>query len=363
MNPYLARLEPYFSLPKKHVKLNRERLSAFVYEVALQELEAPSWKEPVYPVDDLEFVQFLGMGSSINFYYTDLATGEKFQTLWPECGLCRQVVSFYAEIGKRKFRCIAHGVEATMWGGAYAMWACLKRAEGDGISITDARFLRDKQKWTKELARFVFRGTEPVPVIPMLIERHKLLRDSAVFLEGYRNKWMNVFKLAKFRAFNDGSGAVELLANFSSYHDEYLGFSGSSGPAIPFYKRAHLFVQMYEGRARASEVLPRIKDPELLILPADYELPRALRAKQITEYSPALLERIVNKREVKEGSRMEIEIRLATVEAGEILEKEINFLRKAHNLPLYTKVETDYLLWTSGRAHSETHHITRTTKY
>ncbi|MFY9462419.1 MAG: queuosine salvage family protein [Candidatus Sungiibacteriota bacterium] len=364
MNPYLLQLDEYFKMRRVHAKLNRERLSAFAAEVALQELGAPEWREPVYPEGDLEFVEFLGWANSINFHFTDLATREKFQTLWPECSHCRQQMKLYEETGKRRFRCQAHGVEGTLWSGAFAMDACLRRAKDDGIPVADPRFLRNKKEWTDKLARFVFRGVEPVPVIPMLKERHNLLNLSAIRLEDYGDEWMNVLRLASFYAFKSGLGAVERLGHeFPSYHDEYRGFPGSSGPPIPFFKRAHLFVQMYEGRARASSVLPRIKDPELLMLPADYELPRALRAIGAVEYSPRLLSKIIAKDEVKEGSVAEIEIRLSVVEAGEILEREINAIRKAGGLSLYTKVELDYLLWTKGRACPEPHHLTRTTKY
>ena len=364
MNPYLAELSEYFKMRRVHAKLNRERLNAFAAEAALQDLAAPEWREPVYPKDDLEFVEFLGWSNSINFHFTDIATGEKFQTLWPECKHCRQQKELYQQVDKYTWRCLLHDVEVKVWGGAFAMDACLRRATEDGIPVFDPRFLRNWREWTDTLARFVFRGLHPVPVIPMLKERHKLLNQSAVRLGDYGEEWMNVFRMASFYAFKGGLGAVERLANeFPSYKDEYRGYPGSSGPPIPFHKRAHLFVQMYEGRARASSVLPRIKDPELLMLPADYELPRALRAIGAVEYSPKLLAKIIAKKEIKEGSVAEIEIRLAVVEAGEILESEINAIRKANGLSSYTKVEIDYLLWTKGRACPEPHHLTRTTKY
>lgn len=365
MNPYLRQLKEHAARPRVHAKPNFERLHAFAEEIALKDLSAPAWREPVYPEDDIEFVQFLGMISTINFYYTDAVTKEKFRTLWPECRACGQDLVHYEKVDKRAYRCLAHERPATLWEGAFAMTACLKRALGEGIPITEPRFLRDRTDWTSHRATLVFRGVPPLTVIPMLAERYLMLQDSAWRLQKYDDEWMNILRFASFRAFSDGKGVVETLAGFESFSDEYPGFPGEPGPPLPFYKRAHLFVQMYEGRARSSDKLPRIKDPELLILPADYELPKAFHSPRVGafDFSPELTTKLRGKEEIQEGSVMEIELRLGTVELGETLQESVNVIRESSSFQPYTKVELDYPIWLLGEESSEPHHLTRTTKY
>lgn len=371
MNPYLAVLKQHFDRPRLYAGLNHNALYTFAGEIALQELPAPSWREEVFPEDDLKFVEFLGWANTINFHFTDIATREKFKTFWPECQYCRQQKEEYAEVGKYTFRCRLHGTEAKLWSGAYAMMACFARAIGDdGVPMLDAKFYRG-QEWTRELAGFVFRGPRPLDVMPMLDYRYNFLVTSALRLEDFGDSWMNLFRIASYRAFNDlrFPGVVEMLAEkFDSYADRQYFRVGETLLEMPFHKRAHLFVQMYEGRARSSEVLPRLEDAKYLILPADYELPRALRAVPSREnpalvYSPELLDKILAQEELDDDSREVIETRLSVVEAGEILQKEMNKIRKTGGKAPYSKVEIDYLLWTKGKTCPEPHMLVRTTRY
>lgn len=366
MNPYLAVLKQHFDMPRLYARLNYEALHKFAEEIARENLAAPSWREEVYPEDDFEFVEFLGWTNTINFHFTDIATGEKFKTFWPECHHCRQLKENYEAVDKYIFRCKLHGAEAKLWSGSYAMDACIARAyRNDGIPMLSAEFYRGKE-WSRELAQFVFRGTSPLDVIPMLRERYDFLTKSAERLQDYGDSWMNMFRIASFMAFNDlrFPGVVEMLAEkFESFADRHYHRVGEQLFELPFHKRAHLCVQMYEGRARVSSKLSRIKDVGLLILPADYELPKALRAVGALEYSPELADKILQSVEIEENSREEMEIRLSVVEAGEILQQEANRIRRRMGLPRYSKVEIDYLLWTKGRTWKEPHHLTRTTRY
>lgn len=368
MNLYREALRKQFDMSRHHAWLHRERLIEYAERVALDDFSSPAWREPVFPEDDREFVEYLGWANTVNFHFTDIATGEKFRTVWPECRVCRQQLALYQRVDDRTYRCSWHDIEAKLWSGSFAMGACFARAtRDDGIPLYDASFYRSKE-WMYDLARFVFRGVVPVSVIPMLEERYALLCESASCLRDFGDSWMNIFRASDYRAFpydNWSSGAVEILAEiFPSFRDvQYC-----DGRDLPFHKRAHLLVQMYEGRARSSKILSRIKDPELLILPADYELPRALRVipspeAPALEYSPELLRKILVKEELSEHSREVVEIRLSTVEAGEILQEEINRIRIAAKKPPYSKVEIDYLLWTMGKACTEPHMLVKTTRF
>lgn len=368
MNPYLLQLSAYSNYPRFHAWPHFDKMLEFAEKIALQELFPPSWREEVFPEDDLEFVQFLGMVDTVNFCFTDPHTKVKFQTLWPECRACGQDLVHYERVDekKRTYRCLVHELPARLYTGATAMTACLRRALGEGLPITEPRFLRDPGEWNLARAAHVFRGIPPLSEIPLLQERHLLLRQSAEYLWAFDDQWMNVFRDASFLAFAGGRGAVEILARFASFRDAYLGLpviAGECGPPLPFYKRAHLFVQMYEGRARSSSVLPRFRDVEHLILPADYELPKALNQIGALEFSAELAGKIRSQQILEEGSLPVIEFRLATVELGEVFQKRVNEIRKAAGLEPYTKVELDYPLWLAGKNIPDPHPIVPTTAF
>ncbi|MBI2639459.1 MAG: hypothetical protein HYW90_01010 [Candidatus Sungbacteria bacterium] len=370
MNPYLLRLSAYSNYPRFYAWPHFDKMREFAEKIALQELVAPSWRDGIYPEDDLEFVQFLGMVDTINFYFTDAVTKTKFQTLWPECRACGQDLRHYEKVDEKKrvYRCLIHEQPARLHSGATAMTACLRRALKEGLPITDPKFLRDLREWNLKRAANVFRGVPPLNVIPMLRERRSLLYESALRLQDFDDQWINVFRGSSFRAFDNGRGVVEVIASFESFYDVYTSLplpGGGFGPPLPFFKRAHLFAQMYEGRARSSSVLTRLKGTEFLILPADYELPKALSSPEIgaLKFSPELQQKIRNQEVLEDGSAMVVETRLATVELGEVFQESVNQIRKAAGLDPYTKVEEDYPLWLAGRNSPDPHIIVPSTRF
>jgi len=369
MNPYFQQLKVYANYTRFHAWPNFDKMCEFAKKIALQDLKPPSWREEVFPEDDLEFVQFLGMVDTINFYFTDAVTKIKFQTLWPECRACGQDLRHYEKVDekKRTYRCLIHERPAKLHIGATAMTACLRRALEEGLPITEPQFLRS-DRWTPKCAAKVFRGVPPLNAIPLLRERWMLLYESAKRLQDFDDQWINVFRGSSFEAFNDGKGVVEVLASFESFYDVYPSFplpGGGYGPPIPLFKRAHLFAQMYDGRARSSLVLTRLKGTEFLILPADYELPKALSSPEIgaLEFSPELRQKIRDQEALREGSREVVEVRLGTVELGEVFQEQVNIIRKAANLQGYDKVELDYPLWFAGRNSPDPHMIVPSTRF
>jgi len=100
----------------------------------------------------------------------------------------------------------------------------------------------------------------------------------------------------------------------------------------------------------------RITNTDRLTAFADYRLPQILRHYGALVYASALAESVDNCREIKAGSRDEIEIRAATVQAVE---------RMRRRLVGHTAAEIDNALWLLSQqvADLKPHHRTRTINY
>jgi len=109
------------------VSLNEEKLLEVTQRFAQEDLAAPDWRAPVFlPEDSAEFIDFLGVGNSINFCFRDLETKQRFRMQW----------------------------EGQYWEGAFGMWASLRRALEQGLPVLDAEFLSRMDLAT---ARHIFR--------------------------------------------------------------------------------------------------------------------------------------------------------------------------------------------------------------
>jgi hypothetical protein len=94
---------------------------------------------------------------------------------------------------------------------------------------------------------------------------------------------------------------------------------------------------------------------------ADYKLPQVLRKLGILVYDDALSARVDGQAPIPAGSRMEVEIRAATVWAGEQLRRAL--LSRA---PEITAAHIDFWLWETGQRRSpedRPYHRTLTTAY
>jgi len=303
---------------------NEERLKEVAQRFAKEDFRTPDWRAPVFLREDTpEFIDFLGVGNSINFCFQDLKTKKRFRTEY----------------------------QGQDWEGAFGMWASLKRALEEGIPVLDAQFLAQLDL---ETTKHIFRGETP---LPMIESRQTLLQETGISLLSSYGSFSELFRTSGFRAFDGGQGIVEqLVAHFPSYYDS----SGHNGHYLDYHKRANLFVLMYQGRALASEgKLSTISDAQELTPPADYEVPKALKFLGILKY-PKDLERMVKKqRPIFAHSTYEIEIRAQTVFGMVRLAEEINKLRSD---PI-SVVELDYKIWSEGKNASEPHHLTETTAY
>lgn len=314
------------------VFIDEAALKVYAAETSVRVLAVPDWRWPdvLPPEDDENFVQFLGVVTSVNFAFTNFEPPySKFEIDWKG----------------RKFL------------GSSALGASFVRALEEGIPVLNARYLR---LLDREELEHIFRGTVP---IPLLKERLEILRQlGKVLLERYDGSFMNLFKRANFTASSPNVaeiGIIErLITDFSGYWDS--AYHIASGKLLRFNKKAQLCAMIYQGRALSSGgKLPLIKDADGLGPPADYRLPVALKEMGILKYTKPLEEKIRNRTIIKPGSNEEIEIRAQTVTAMSKLLEEIKKINgeKANMLQL------DYAIWFLAGHVNEPHHLTPTTCY
>ncbi len=287
----------------------------------------PKWGEPVFlEKAEASTIDFLMVGNAINFAYNDFRTGKKFSYT-------------YLNIP---------------WSGAFGMWAALKSAVEKGIQILDGKFLANITE--KEVAEIFNKDSE----IPMLAERTKILREVGRILnEKYGGHFHNLVGESNGRMFDNGNGVVErLVREFPSFRDSAI----YDGENVIFSKRAQLAAAMvYEKFLGLGVRLFPEEDARQLTVFADYELPKALNAFGVLEYSQDLKDKIQNGVVFIAGSRTEIEIRAATIYAATILEDAINSIIK-HNA--VNALNVDYALFQEGRKLKELKpHLCYTTNY
>ncbi len=96
-NPVLKSVKPVVE-QSQHVSINHDKLKEAARRYATEDLIIPDWNAPVFPsVTNKDTIDFLFLGNSINFAYTDFVTGKKFITEY----------------------------EGILWSGAFGMWASL----------------------------------------------------------------------------------------------------------------------------------------------------------------------------------------------------------------------------------------------
>src|SRR5260370_27732219 len=89
MNPFTTTLEPVWQAPTC-VWISSDAVAVTSQKIAGEGFPTPSWREDVFPSDDLAFLDFVGVGNAINFAFTDFETHQSFSvqykgTLWRGC--------------------------------------------------------------------------------------------------------------------------------------------------------------------------------------------------------------------------------------------------------------------------------------
>jgi len=309
----------------RYVDISEKRINRLAEQIALTELEVPSWQAPVFPEEDvIETAEFLLLGNAINFAYTDFDTGNSFATMY----------------------------QGEKWSGAFGMWACLKNAYEKGKPLLDGCYL---QQLGMDQMEVLFEGMVGHP-LPLLEERKEMLNHVGERLnELYEGRFCNLLQEAGKRLFDDGDGLVDrLVDDFGDvFRDE-----AELDEKIVFNKRAQLAAGMVAGRFQDSDLIG-FEDVDTLTVFADYFLPQALRELDVLQYTDELDQRIKQGELLTHGSREEIEIRAATIQAAEQLIERLNEIRDESVNALHI----DYWLWKQARQADNKHHLTRTTAY
>ena len=199
--------------------------------------------------------------------------------------------------------------------------------------------------------RHILRGNVE---IPMFQERLDILQEvGRVLVSQFDGSFIELVSAAK----NDAVELVRLLVTcFPSFND----IATLEGHTVVFYKRAQLATAMlYE--AFEGKGLGDLRRTEELTVFADYKLPQVLRRLSILRYAPHLAERIDRLEPLEAGSREEVEIRAATVWAGELMRQAL-----VARFPEVTALHIDYWLWHEGQYQGPNvrpYHRTRTIYY
>lgn len=303
----------------RHVRVDRQRLAQVCLKIDPARMTLPDWRVPVMPRwRDERLVDFILLFNSINFCY------------W----------------GEPKWTVILRGES---YDGAFGMMASLTRAiEDDGLPLLDGRFLSDM---SIQQFRHIMRGNVP---IPLEAERLAIWREvGPVLTAEYGGRWHGIVRQASGSAVS----LVELLVDRCPSFDDAARFLGRR---IAFYKRAQLVAGMLF-QAYGGQGWGGFSDIDQLTVYADYKLPQVLRRLGILVYDETLASLVDDRVPIPAGDRMEVEIRAATVWAGELMRREL--VPRAASL---TACHVDYWLWATGqRPHGDNrpYHRTLTTAY
>lgn len=303
----------------RHLKINSKRISRVVQLLEAQDfkLDIPKWDySPYSEIPDDEFASFLLILNSINFSFFDPDNLKPFQD------------------GEVKGSSLA-----------------TQRLVGHWKKLRDFDFLR--QIDVRFVENILFSAGTP---ISMLDTRTRILREVGHFLYGLEKEGT---PLSVWIEGSSENGPIDLVTRIPlvlpSWND-------------PFLKRAQLFVGMLYGRLREAEWVDFDRVDQLTIF-ADYRVPQTLIAMGIIEPSRSV-ERTLKKRKlIPPGSRMEMELRAASIVASERL---LRAMQRNGHWGNVTPLEIDYLLWSLGRGKDmegifsrpmPNHHYTVTTHY
>ncbi len=329
-------LEVWDRMPREHVSVNSNKLKADSYTAVAveQKFELPTWQvRGVYPESPMSFPSHIFWLNDINYAYNHpvkLTTGGLLKFQVSDC------------FGRRQ-------------SGAYALSACLYRAFGDQPIL--AKDLLPHLRSLSAFKRF-FAGFNSMPLIS---ERREMLAEAVLRLEQFfGGNPVNIFSEAQYNA----HAIIEILEDLLPLSFTDTGSLLPYAAELNFQKRANLMVVMYHDRAVASGgVLAPIKDIATVGPIPDYELPRSYEADGIFSYGAGLSQKINNAEPIEPGSKMELEIRLATVWAQYYELKWLNRARAVTGLPPLHIGHVDYYRWSRGKkAKGRLPHICLTTK-
>ncbi len=302
----------------RHVQIDQDRLHLVAEDLDLDRLQLPDWQVPVVPDwRDERLVDFFLLFNSINFCY------------W---GQPKWTVSYQGQA----------------YDGAFGLMAALTRALDEGYPLLDGAYLA----WIGEDEfRQILRGNVPIPLEG---ERWTILRVCGMLLaRDFGGRWHEVVRRA-------GGSAVKLVDLLVTRFPSWDDVAEFDGRRVAFYKRAQLAAAMLY-QAFGGQGWGAFEDFDRLTVYADYKLPQVLRKLGILVYDEELAALVDSQTPIPAGSRREVEIRAATVWAGEAMRWALH-----DRVPGLTAAHIDFWLWETSQRKSpddRPYHRTLTTAY
>lgn len=306
------------------VTIDETAVDALAATLANEEMNVPTWDTLAIP-DPAEVgvetvFDVLVIANSLNFQFDHYHTGETFTTTY----------------------------DGATYTGAYGLFACFTRALAAGTPVTSPAYLATLDRST---VTHLLQGDPPMPRLP---DRHRILCHIGTRLQRLDSD--SLFEAVPgtppYPAFDGGDGVVEWLVRTmpAAYNDRRT----TAGRTLPFFKKAQLVVALLAGRLGRDHP-DGVTGLETLTLFADYVIPAVLRHHDVLSYTSAVADRIDTGRVLPVGSRAEVEVRAATITAGERLLETLD--------DAVTPVHLDHYLWGTGRRDELAFHRTPTTSY
>ncbi len=309
----------------RHVRTNPDEVERVAEWLAYEPF---GWPEAALPVevggDPDRVTDFVLLVNSLNFAFSDFATGVKFEA---------------ARAGRS-------------WSDSEGMVACLLNALDAGTPVLGGDWMA---RVTVEDLERLFTGTIRMP---MLEERAEILNAiGGVLGDRYEGRWSRWLRSCAPAMYAGGDGLLERL---TEEYPRFRDVSLHAGREVRFFKLGQLALwQLHTAhRALGDFAVADLSDMSAF---ADYIVPVALRLMRVLEYTDELERRIAAGDEIPRDSDEEIEIRAHTLYATALLTEAVNHRRPADARLVIPQL--DYRLWKTYHATSWPHHRTRTIMY
>jgi hypothetical protein len=229
--------------------------------------------------------------------------------------------------------------------GYWSICAAVQRALQAGIPITTAEYY---SKVSAEELRSVLKSDSSSD-IPLFEERLKILHESGNTL---LKEFDGSFTKCLERCDHSAQKLLQLIVqHFPSYKDEAV----YGDIKVGFYKRAQILIAdiwaCFEGEGLGS-----FEDIDSITMFADYRVPQALAYFGVLEYSEDLTRRMKANEVLENGSRLEVEIRAASIWAVELINEAAQNLAQTdgdQGKLIINSIMLDNYLWDYRRDHSE----------
>lgn len=232
--------------------------------------------------------------------------------------------------GERRWQIL---IDEEILGGSYAMFYILKKIIENKYDLTDPKYIKkisftDFQK--------IFEGYENTE-IPLIKRRYEILKEIGEVLEkNFEGSFVNLLEQGEFDA--NKINAL-LINNFPSLNDIH----SYNDYEVKFYRKSQEIIALIQ-EAFEGKSFGEIKNLEDLTLSSDYKLPQVLNYFGIINYQKNLRDKISDKHIFKMEDNEAIEIRAATIYAGEIIIQEL----KKRGLNINAQ-QLSNILWTASQ--------------